>query len=70
MEKGLYKIENGGLMYAQISVNYANGDILTVADYENAVGEVYDGWYWFNTRQEAMNYFGITEVVNNFIGAQ
>jgi len=58
--KGLYK-NDGNLMYAEISVNYPNGKVLTVSDYEGREGEIYDGWYWFNSRDAACEYFGIIE---------
>jgi hypothetical protein len=60
MEKGLYKNDNC-LMYAQLSVNYPNGTILNVSDYEGHEGEIYDGWRWFDSRQQALDFFGITE---------
>ena len=58
--KGLYKYD-GELFYAENSVNYPNGMILKVSDYEGREGEVYDGWYWFDTREPACAYFGIVE---------
>lgn len=61
MGKGLYKKENNELMYAQISVNYPDGTTLIVSKYENYKGEIHDGWYWFNTREEALSTLGVTE---------
>ena len=58
--KGLYKHDRD-LTYAAISVNYPNGKVLTVSDYEGREGEIYDGWFWFNTREEALDFFGINE---------
>jgi hypothetical protein len=60
--KGLYK-HDGDLMYAAISVNYPNGKVLTVSDYEGREGEIYDGWYWFNTRDEAKAALGVSDPV-------
>ena len=58
--KGLYKYD-GELFYAENSVKYPNGTILKVSDYEGCEGEVYDGWYWFDTREAACAYFGVVE---------
>lgn len=58
--KGLYKYD-GELFYAENSVNYPNGTILKVSDYEGREGEVYDGWYWFDTIEAACAYFGVVE---------
>ena len=61
MEKGLYKNDNNTLMFAQLMVSYPNGTTLKVSDYEGHEGEVYDGWYWFDTREAACAYFGVVE---------
>jgi hypothetical protein len=62
MEKGLYKYD-GELMFAELMVSYPNGTTLTVADYECTDGEVYDGWYWFDSRDEAKTALGVSEQV-------
>lgn len=64
MEKGLYKYD-GELMFAELMVSYPNGTTLTVADYEGTDGEVYDGWYWFDTRQAACDFFGVENFIQN-----
>jgi hypothetical protein len=63
-EKGLYKYD-GELMFAELRVSYPNGTTLTVVDYEGTDGEVYDGWYWFDTRQAACDYFGVENFIQN-----
>lgn len=68
--KGLYKNDNGQLLYAANVVYYPDGTQLIVADYEGNNSEIQDGWYWFETRQEALDYFGITEpIVDNFFSS-
>jgi hypothetical protein len=64
MEKGLYKYD-GELMFAELRVSYPNGTTLTVVDYEGTNGEVYDGWYWFDTRQAACDFFGVENFIFN-----
>ena len=61
MEKGLYKNDNGTLLFAEISVSYPDGMTLTAADYQGQQGEIHDGWYWFDSRRAALDHFGITE---------
>ena len=62
MEKGLYKkLSSTELSYAANSIHYPNGQIITVSEYENHEGEVYDGWYWFNSKEEALIALNITE---------
>ena len=60
MEKGLYKSDSG-LLFAQIKVSYPDGTVIIVSDHENEQGEIYDGWYWFDSREAACEYFGIVE---------
>lgn len=57
----LYKAENNTLMYAESKVSYPDGVTLIVADYENVDGEIYDGWFWFNTSDEAKAALGVTD---------
>ena len=75
MEKGLYKkISDTEISYAANSVNYPStsrdgagyiisGVVLIVADYEGHQGEIYDGWFWFNSRDEAKAALGVTDPV-------
>ena len=58
--KGLYKYD-GELFYAENSVNYPNGTTLNVLDYEGHEGEIYDGWYWFDSREEAKAALGVSD---------
>ena len=55
MEKGLYKNDNGTLLFAEVEV--------TATDYHLSaeLKEEGCGWKWFATRQEALEYYGITE---------
>jgi hypothetical protein len=59
--EGLYKNSEGVLIYAQNEIRYPDGRIFIVSDYENFEGEVIDGCYWFNTREEALTFFNIEE---------
>jgi hypothetical protein len=54
--QGLYKNDEGILMYAQYEVS--------APDYYLNASEKQEGhgWLWFETRQEALDYFGITEI--------
>jgi hypothetical protein len=58
MENGLYKNDNGSLLYAEIAIYYPDGTIIYVKDYENSDKE-YNGWRWFSTREEAYSFFGV-----------
>ena len=62
MMKGLYKNDNNTLMFAQLKVSYPNGITLIVSDYAEHEGEIYDGWYWFNNRDEAKVALGIIDI--------
>ena len=55
MEKGLYKNDNGTLLYASVEV--------TAPDYHLSaeLKEEGYGWHWFDSRQSALDHFGITE---------
>ena len=62
MEKGLYKkLSSEEMIFAKNEVSHPDGTVITVADHVDATGEIYDGWYWFDTRQAAIDYFGIIE---------
>ena len=62
MEKGLYKkINSQELIFAKNEINYPDGTVVTVADHVDASGEVYDGWYWFNSRNEAKAALGVND---------
>lgn len=61
MEKGLYKrISDKEISFGMNKVASPTYTLI-VADYENYEGEIQDGWYWFNTRQEALSFLGVTE---------
>ena len=60
MEKGLYKSDSG-LVFAQIKVSYPDGTEVVAAEHNGEQGEIYDGWYWFDSREAACEYFGIVE---------
>lgn len=64
MEKGLYKkLNESEVSFAKNEINYPDGTVITVADHEYATGEIYDGWYWFNSREEAKAALGVTDPV-------
>jgi len=56
--QGFYK-NDGTLLYGPNFVLNANYELRkeTKDDYTYPV----DGWYWFDTRQEALDFFGIVE---------
>jgi len=61
--QGFYK-NDGTLLYGPNFVLNANYELRkeTKDDYTYPV----DGWYWFDTRQEALDFFGIVEEgINN-----
>jgi len=63
MEKGLYKkLNESEMIFAKNEINYPDGTVITVSNHENDTGEIKDGWYWFNSRDEAVEYFGIKEI--------
>ena len=63
MEKGLYKkINSQELIFAKNEIHFPDGTIIIVPEHENAAGEVKDGWYWFNSREEAKAAFGTVDV--------
>ena len=55
MGTGLYYNDNGSLIYAEHGV-YAPDYTLDAKLKEEA-----NGWKWFETRQEACEFFGVTE---------
>ena len=64
MQKGLYKKLNSlEMSFAKNEIHYPDGTTITVADHANATGEVYDGWFWFNTRDEAKAALGVSDSV-------
>jgi len=60
MESGFYKNDNGKLLFAPNFVYSKDYELLRErrTEYELPV----DDWYWFNTRQDALDFFGIEEV--------
>lgn len=62
--KGLYyKISDHELAFAAGEIHFPDGTIIIVPEHENATGEVKDGWYWFNSREEAKAALGVTDPV-------
>lgn len=60
--KGLYyKINDNELAFAAGEIHFPDGTTITVADHENATGEIKDGWYWFNSRDEAKAALGVSD---------
>ena len=63
-EKGFYKYDNGELLHAPNFVYNKNYTLLKEKKLsEEKDKNVYpvDGWHWFDTRQEALDFFGIAE---------
>lgn len=57
------KISNIDLRCAEYEVNCPDGTTIAVADHIDATGEIYDGWYWFNSRNEAKAVLGVSDPV-------
>ena len=57
------KISETELIVVENKISYPDGTVITVADHANATGEVYDGWYWFNSREEAKAALGVSDPV-------
>ena len=64
--KGLYKSENGQLMWAANKIHFPSGTVIEVSKHiKKAEGtEVQDGWRVFYTREAALKYYGIEEEIN------
>ena len=63
-EKGFYKYDNGELLHAPNFVYNKNYTLLKEKKLsEEKDKNVYpvDGWHWFDTRQEALDFFDLTE---------
>ena len=58
------KISDVELIVAENKVSYPDGTVITAADHVDATGEVYDGWYWFNSREEAKAALGVSDPVS------
>jgi hypothetical protein len=58
-ESGFYKNDNGQLLFAPNYVINKNYELYRERkeEYEYPV----DGWHWFTTRQEALDFFDLTE---------
>ena len=64
LTNGLYKkLSDVEMIFAKNEIHYPDGTIITVPEHENAVGEVKDGWYWFNSRDEAKAAMGVSDPV-------
>ena len=62
--RGLYfKISEHELAFAAGEIHFPDGTIIVVPEHENAIGEVKDGWYWFNSRDEAKAALGVSDPV-------
>ena len=61
--EGLYKIEKGNLICAKNNIFYADGTIIEVESMRNSYAE-YDGWRWFNNREQAKQYYGFEDTTN------
>lgn len=62
--RGLYyKVSERELAFTAGEIHFPDGTIIIVPEHENAVGEVKDGWFWFNSREEAMAALGVSDPV-------
>lgn len=62
MEKGLYKkLSSEEMIFAKNEISYPDGTVISYGDHVDATGEIYDGWYWFNSRNEAKAALGVIE---------
>jgi len=56
---GFYKLENGELLYGP---NFVCGpDFDLNIEFKDTYAYPIDGWYWFNTIEEANIFFNITQ---------
>ena len=63
MEKGLFKkISDTEMLCAENAITYPDGTVINVPEHKDATGEIYDGWYWFNSRDEAKAALGVTDL--------
>jgi len=60
---GFYKNENGVLLYGPNFVLNADYELRTETKDQHEYP--IDGWYWFDTEEEAHVFFDITPIVNN-----
>ncbi|MCK9417678.1 hypothetical protein M0Q97_13630 [Candidatus Dojkabacteria bacterium] len=58
-EKGFYKFDNNFLYYAPNFIYATNYELLS--DMKDSYNLPIDGWYWFNSKIEANNFFNIEE---------
>lgn len=54
-----YKVFDGSLTYGPF-VQFPDSTFLTL-ETKDILGMPYEGWYYFDTEEEAKNFFGITE---------
>jgi hypothetical protein len=54
--KGLYKIDNGKLIFEKDEITLSNGEKLSVNECEHTMIEI-EGWRWFADTEEAKEFF-------------
>jgi hypothetical protein len=59
MEKGFYKLDNDQLLHAPNFVYSKKYELLK--ECKDKYAYPVDGWRWFETRQEAIDFYGIVE---------
>lgn len=57
-----YKFDEGELLIASLGVNNANYQLFP--EQQNTYTYPIDGWYWFDTDQEAYTFFNYTPSVS------
>jgi len=59
MENGFYANQEGQLQFGQV-VSFADGSMIVV-ELKDTYTYPVEGWYYFDTRQEALTFFNIVE---------
>lgn len=59
MDKGFYKLQDGELFYAPNAVYNKNYELLK--EIHEAYNYPVDGWYWFESREEACAALGYVD---------
>jgi len=57
--QGFYKNDNGTLLYGPNFILNSNYELRKESKDDHTYPV--DGWYWFDARQEALDFFGIVE---------